>query len=79
MKPPPDGWFDQFNGIRIPNSGSASSLEDLLHEVMTTKKKLGIDVKAPSVELLSLKKRLIGRNPSFYEPRSVDHRSRCNC
>lgn len=79
MTPPPDGWFDEFNSIRIPKDGSASSLEELVMLVCQTKHDLGIDLKPLSVETITIKSRIIKRNKKFYEKPFLGGPRPCDC
>jgi len=76
---PPDGWYDEFNGLRIPASGSASSFEDLLNLVMSEKKKLGIDLMNQSLEATQLTKRLCRRYPSICSDTSGPNHKKTGC
>ncbi len=51
-------WFDTFNGIRIPETGSCVSFEHLLNEVLKKKLSMGIDLMDKETEERSLWERL---------------------
>jgi hypothetical protein len=58
LPPPVDGWYDVFNGIRIPSTGICASFEELVSEVIRKKLSMGIKVSSQQKEEVSLVNRL---------------------
>lgn len=79
MTPPPSGWVDEFNGIRTPLVGSATSLDELLDLVCEMKESRGIKLQTLAIERASLTKRLVNNNRSFYGPGPSSTRGACDC
>ena len=69
---PEDGWYDLFNGIRIPDAGFCSSFEELVSEVLKKKISMGIRIGTQSEEEIGIKDRMCGSG-------RIDCRGRSGC